>query len=60
MEKSSDLPPLVEVNDHQGCFGHEGASPDQARICALARHRHVARQLEIPWDKYKTLNGIRE
>lgn len=60
MEKSTEIPPLVEDNDHLGCFGHESASPHQARICALARHRAVATRLEIPWDKYKTLNGIRE
>jgi hypothetical protein len=60
IEKSTEVPPLVGENDHWGCLGREGASPHQARICALTRHRHVARQLESPWDKYKALNGIRE
>ena len=36
MEKSTEVPPLVEENDHWGCLGHEGASPHQARICAKA------------------------
>lgn len=48
-----------EAEEQTRCAKGPG-SPKQARMCALERHRHVAEQLEIPWDQYKFLNGISE
>jgi hypothetical protein len=60
MSEPIEMPPLVEVRKDWECSLDEAASPHQARMCALERHRQVAMQLEIPWDIYKTLNGIHD
>lgn len=60
MQESDEIPSLLEGSDNWSCAGGEAVSPRLARMCALERHRKVARQLEIPWETYKALNGIRE
>lgn len=42
------------------CHVEQSLSVHQARVCKLARHRHVALKLEISWDVYKLLNQIEE
>jgi hypothetical protein len=60
MNKTVEMPPLAADGDDWDCSFDEATSPRQARMCALERHRQVAMQLEIPWDTYKTLNGIHD
>lgn len=60
MQKPTDVVATVDGEDQNGSCGGEPGSPNQARMCSIERHRLVAMQLEIPWETYKTLNGIRE